>query len=174
MGRRARRRQRSGGGGGGGLSRRDWRGREPRSHSAFEGPAIQGSGLSTRGGGTWPNYYTAAADVCMWDILGKAVNRPDLQDSRRVALPTKDRLMAYASSQHLPTVEDYVPDVLKAKSAGLQGVQDSSRRRAACDWAGDSHLHRAYGGDSRSAQGGGRRVCADARSRAALQPIRRR
>ena len=48
----------------------------PGSHSAFEGPQIQGSGLSTRGGGTWPNYYTAAADVCLWDILGKAVNRP--------------------------------------------------------------------------------------------------
>ena len=48
----------------------------PGSHSAFEGPQLQGTGLSTRGGGTWPNYYTAAADVCMWDILGKAVNRP--------------------------------------------------------------------------------------------------
>jgi len=92
------------------------------SHSAFEGPALTGSGLSTRGGGTWPNYYTAAADVCMWDILGKAVNRP-IYKILSGGTPTKDRLMAYASSQHLPTVEDYVPDVLKAKSQGYRAYK---------------------------------------------------
>jgi L-alanine-DL-glutamate epimerase-like enolase superfamily enzyme len=92
-----------------------WRAAEPGTHTAFEGPALQGSGLSTRGGGTWPNYYTAAADVCLWDILGKAVNRP-IYKILSGGTPTKDRMMAYASSQHLPTVEDYVPDVLKAKA----------------------------------------------------------
>ncbi|MDP9052382.1 MAG: mandelate racemase/muconate lactonizing enzyme family protein [Acidobacteriota bacterium] len=90
----------------------------PGVHSAFEGAALQGSGLSTRGGGSWPNYYTAAADVCLWDILGKAVNRP-IYKILSGGTPTKDRLMAYASSQHLPTVEDYVPDVLKAKAQGF-------------------------------------------------------
>jgi L-alanine-DL-glutamate epimerase-like enolase superfamily enzyme len=94
----------------------------PGSHSAFEGPALQGSGLTTRGGGTWPNYYTAAADVCMWDILGKAVNRP-IYKILSGGTPTKDRLMAYASSQHLPTVEDYVPDVLKAKAQGFKAYK---------------------------------------------------
>src|ERR1035441_3211852 len=91
-------------------------------HSAFEGPALQGSGLSTRGGGTWPNYYTAAADVCMWDILGKAVNRP-IYKILSGGMPTKDRLMAYASSQHLPTIEDYVPDVTKAKAQGFRAYK---------------------------------------------------
>ena len=95
---------------------------DPGSRSAFEGPALQGSGLSTRGGGTWPNYYTAAADVCMWDILGKAVNRP-IYKILAGGMPTKDRLMAYASSQHLPTVEDYVPDVLKAKAQGFKAYK---------------------------------------------------
>ena len=94
----------------------------PGGHSAFEGPALQGSGLSTRGGGAWPNYYTAAADVCMWDILGKAVNRP-IYKILSGGTPTKDRLLAYASSQHLPTVEDYVPDALKAKSLGYRGYK---------------------------------------------------
>ena len=94
----------------------------PGAHSAFEGPALQGSGLSTRGGGTWPNYYTAAADVCMWDILGKAVERP-IYKILAGGMPTKDRLMAYASSQHLPTVEDYVPDVLKAKAQGFRAYK---------------------------------------------------
>ena len=94
----------------------------PGSHSAFEGPQLQGTGLSTRGGGTWPNYYTAAADVCMWDILGKAVNQP-IYKILSGGTPTKDRIMAYASSQHLPTVEDYVPDVLKAKALGYRGYK---------------------------------------------------
>jgi L-alanine-DL-glutamate epimerase-like enolase superfamily enzyme len=81
------------------------------------GPAAQGPGQFARGGGSWPNYYTAAADVCMWDILGKAVGRP-IYKILSGGTPTKDRIMAYASSQHLPTVEDYVEDVLKAKSLG--------------------------------------------------------
>jgi L-alanine-DL-glutamate epimerase-like enolase superfamily enzyme len=94
----------------------------PGSHTAFEGPALVGSGLTTRGGGTWPNYYTAAADVCLWDILGKAVDRP-IYKILSGGTPTKDRLMAYASSQHLPTVEDYVPDVLKAKAQGFRAYK---------------------------------------------------
>jgi L-alanine-DL-glutamate epimerase-like enolase superfamily enzyme len=94
----------------------------PGSHSAFEGPQLQGTGLSTRGGGTWPNYYTAAADVCMWDILGKAVNQP-IYKILSGGTPTKDRMMAYASSQHLPAIEDYVPDVTKAKAQGFRAYK---------------------------------------------------
>ena len=75
-----------------------------------------------RSGGTWPNYYAAAADVCMWDILGKAVNQP-IYKILSGGTPTKNRLMAYASSQHLPTVEDYVPDVLKAKAQGYRAYK---------------------------------------------------
>jgi L-alanine-DL-glutamate epimerase-like enolase superfamily enzyme len=95
---------------------------KPGMGPAFGGPAIAGSGLSTRGGGQWPNYYTAAADVCMWDILGKAVNRP-IYKILQGGTNTKDRLMAYASSQHLPFVEDYVPDVLKAKELGYRAYK---------------------------------------------------
>ena len=74
----------------------------------------------TRGGGAWPNYYTAAADICFWDILGKSVNHPIYKIMGGGA---KDRLMAYASSQHLPAVKDYVPDVLKAKGLGYKGYK---------------------------------------------------
>jgi L-alanine-DL-glutamate epimerase-like enolase superfamily enzyme len=91
-------------------------------HSAFEGAALTGSGLATRGGGTWPNYYTAAADVCLWDILGKAVNKP-IYKILSGGTPTKDRMMAYASSQHLPAIEDYVPDVTKAKAMGFKAYK---------------------------------------------------
>jgi len=72
-----------------------------------------------RGGGSWPNYYTAAAEICMWDILGKAVNRPIY----KILGGSKARVMAYASSQHLANIEDYVPDVLSAKEQGYKGYK---------------------------------------------------
>ena len=78
-----------------------------------------GFGLANRGGGTWPNYYTAAAEICMWDILGKAVDRPIY----KLLGGTKDRVMAYASSQHHPNVEDYIADALSAKEQGYRGYK---------------------------------------------------
>ena len=101
---------RSGGPGGGGG----------RGGSGSGGAAgATGFGLANRGGGTWPNYYTAAAEICMWDILGKAVNRPIY----KLLGGTKDRVMAYASSQHLPNVEDYIADALSAKEQGYRGYK---------------------------------------------------
>jgi L-alanine-DL-glutamate epimerase-like enolase superfamily enzyme len=70
--------------------------------------------VPSRSGGNWPN-YAAAADV----ILGKAVDRPIYQ----ILGGTKDRMLAYASSQHLSCVEAYVPDVLKAKEQGYKGYK---------------------------------------------------
>jgi L-alanine-DL-glutamate epimerase-like enolase superfamily enzyme len=75
--------------------------------------------VPSRSGGSWPDYKAAAADVCLWDILGKAVNRPIYQ----LLGGQKDRMMAYASSQHLPFIEDYVPDALKAKELGYKGYK---------------------------------------------------
>ena len=75
--------------------------------------------VPSRSGGSWPNYKAAAADVCMWDILGKAVNRPVY----KLLGGQKDRMMAYASSLHLPAIEDYVPDAMKAKEQGYRGYK---------------------------------------------------
>jgi len=72
-----------------------------------------------RGVGTWPNTYTAAAEICMWDALGKAVNRPIY----KILGGTKDKVMGYASSQHLASIEDYVADALAAKEAGYKGYK---------------------------------------------------
>jgi L-alanine-DL-glutamate epimerase-like enolase superfamily enzyme len=94
----------------------------PGMHPAFGGPAVAGSGLNTHGGGNWPNYYTAAADVCLWDILGKAVNRP-IYRILQGGEPVKTRVMAYASSNHLPSIEDYVADALNAKKLGYAGYK---------------------------------------------------
>ena len=74
---------------------------------------------NNRGGGAWPNFKAAAADVCLWDILGKSVNRPIYQ----LLGGQKDRMMAYASSVHLTAIEDYVPDALKAKAQGFRAYK---------------------------------------------------
>jgi L-alanine-DL-glutamate epimerase-like enolase superfamily enzyme len=75
--------------------------------------------VPNRSGGSWPDYRAAMADVCLWDILGKAVDRPIY----KLLGGTKDRMMGYASSQHLPSIEDYVPDALKAKEMGYKGYK---------------------------------------------------
>jgi L-alanine-DL-glutamate epimerase-like enolase superfamily enzyme len=93
--------------------------RRPTASAGTPAAGAMGFGLANRGGGTWPNYYTAAAEVCMWDILGKVVNRPIY----KILGGTKDRVMAYASSQHLPNVEDYIADVLSAKEQGYKGYK---------------------------------------------------
>jgi L-alanine-DL-glutamate epimerase-like enolase superfamily enzyme len=59
--------------------------------------------------------YAAAIDNCCWDILGKAVGLPVC----RILGAHRDRVRAYASSQHLNTVEDFVADVKHAMSDGF-------------------------------------------------------
>jgi L-alanine-DL-glutamate epimerase-like enolase superfamily enzyme len=84
-------------------------------------PADAPAGVAGRHGRGAAGVYQhdAEIDVCLWDILGKAVNRPIYQ----LLGGTKTRVMAYASSQHLPFVEDFAPDVLKAKAAGIRGYK---------------------------------------------------
>ena len=82
----------------------------------FAGPPSGGAGQT----GAGQNYmHDSIIDVCLWDILGKAVNRPIY----RLLGGTKTRVMAYATSQHLEAVEDYAPDVLRAKAAGIRGYK---------------------------------------------------
>ena len=59
--------------------------------------------------------YAATMNNCLWDILGKAVNLPVY----RILGAYRNRVRAYASSQHLHTVEDFVEDVKHAKSQGF-------------------------------------------------------
>jgi L-alanine-DL-glutamate epimerase-like enolase superfamily enzyme len=90
--------------------------------SAFDTDGV-GGGLMTRAGGNWPNWYAAAADVCLWDILGKAVNRPIYKLLSGGCGGSKDRILAYASSTHHPAIEDYAPEAAKAKAEGFKGYK---------------------------------------------------
>ncbi|HWB33245.1 MAG TPA: mandelate racemase/muconate lactonizing enzyme family protein [Acidobacteriaceae bacterium] len=91
--------------------------------SAFDTDALNGSGLMTEAGGSWPNWYAAAADVCLWDILGKVVNQPVYKLLSGGCGGTKDKIMAYASSTHHPAIEDYAPEVVKVKADGFKGYK---------------------------------------------------
>ncbi|MGO8734342.1 MAG: mandelate racemase/muconate lactonizing enzyme family protein [Terriglobia bacterium] len=59
--------------------------------------------------------YASAINNCAWDILGKAVNLPVY----RLLGAYRDRVRAYASSQHLKTVDDFVADLKHAKGDGF-------------------------------------------------------
>jgi len=91
--------------------------------SAFDTAALDGSGLVTRGGGNWPNWYAAAADVCLWDVLGQTVDRPVYKLLPGGAGGAKDRILAYASSTHHAAIEDYAPEVIRAKEMGFKGYK---------------------------------------------------
>ncbi len=63
--------------------------------------------------------YASAIDNCLWDILGKAVNLPIY----RILGAYKDKVLAYASSQHHRTVEEFVDEVRKCKQEGFKAYK---------------------------------------------------
>jgi L-alanine-DL-glutamate epimerase-like enolase superfamily enzyme len=101
--------------------------------SALDGPQIisQWTPVKRRFG---QDPYAAAVDLCLWDIVGKAVGLPIY----RVLGAYKDRVLAYASSQHLETKTPapYIEAVLKAKAEGFLAFKINPPPPAA---DGDSH-----------------------------------
>ena len=91
--------------------------------SAFNTEGLVGSGLTPRDGGNWPNWYTASADVMLWDILGQAVGRPIYKLLGGGVGGSKDRIMAYASTAHHATIEEYAPEVVQAKAMNFKGYK---------------------------------------------------
>lgn len=59
--------------------------------------------------------YASAIDNCLWDALGKAVHLPVY----RILGAYRDRVRAYASSQHHRTIEEFVAEVKVIKDQGF-------------------------------------------------------
>jgi L-alanine-DL-glutamate epimerase-like enolase superfamily enzyme len=93
-------------------------GRGGPSPSGFVGGFGYPNGLRM-GNATETDIHNSIIEVCLWDILGKAVNRPIY----RLLGGTKDRVLAYASSLHLATIEDFAPEAVKAKAEGFKGYK---------------------------------------------------
>jgi len=58
-------------------------------------------------------------DICLWDILGKAVGLPVY----KVLGAYQERVMAYASTQHMSSVQDFVNLALECKSKGFKALK---------------------------------------------------
>ena len=59
--------------------------------------------------------YASAIDNCLWDALGKAVNLPVY----RILGAYRDKVKAYASTQHHATIEEFVTEVKLIQSQGF-------------------------------------------------------
>lgn len=63
--------------------------------------------------------YASAIDNCLWDIAGKAVGMPVY----KILGAYRDRVLAYASSQHLKTLDEFVASALKCKAEGFKAYK---------------------------------------------------
>jgi L-alanine-DL-glutamate epimerase-like enolase superfamily enzyme len=63
--------------------------------------------------------YASAIDNCLWDILGKAVGLPIYQ----ILGAYQNRVLAYASSQHHRTLEEFVTEVQQCKAQGFKAYK---------------------------------------------------
>jgi L-alanine-DL-glutamate epimerase-like enolase superfamily enzyme len=63
--------------------------------------------------------YASAIDNCLWDALGKAVNLPVY----RILGAYRNKVKAYASSQHHAKVEDFVKEIGVIKEQGFQAYK---------------------------------------------------
>ena len=85
--------------------------------------------------------YASAIDTCLWDIMGKAVGLPIY----RILGAYRDRVMAYASTHHHKTVQEFVDEVAKCKAQGFRAykIHPPSTPGGGIDWELDMEVCKA-------------------------------
>jgi L-alanine-DL-glutamate epimerase-like enolase superfamily enzyme len=63
--------------------------------------------------------YASAIDNCLWDIAGKAAGLPVYQ----ILGAYRHKVLAYASSQHLRTVDEFVASLEKCRAEGFRAYK---------------------------------------------------
>ncbi|MEM3027854.1 MAG: enolase C-terminal domain-like protein [Candidatus Bathyarchaeia archaeon] len=67
----------------------------------------------------WPMRIVGAAECCLWDIIGKALGKPVY----KLLGQCRDKLMAYASSKHIPTLEENIAHFKDCVSEGFRAFK---------------------------------------------------
>lgn len=87
--------------------------------------------------------YASAIDNCLWDIAGKAAGVPVYQ----LLGAYRHKVLAYASSQHMHTVDDFLESVKKCKAEGFKAYKihppEFESRRGGSDYKLDIEVCRA-------------------------------
>ena len=82
-------------------------------------PAPAGAPVPTTGGASGAERASSAAEIALWDIIGKAANLPLYQLWGAVT----DRVVPYASQARLGPIEDRVALAVRLKSEGWHGIK---------------------------------------------------
>jgi len=63
--------------------------------------------------------YASAIDICLWDILGKAASMPIY----KMVGAYQEQVLAYASTQHMDTVQQFVDLAIACQEAGFKAYK---------------------------------------------------
>jgi len=82
-------------------------------------PVPAGAPVPTTGGASGAERASAAAEIALWDLVGKALNVP----LYRLWGPAKDRVAPYASEARLGTPEERADLALRLKNEGWRAIK---------------------------------------------------
>ena len=90
-----------------------------------------------------PIYAQGPIDVALWDLGGRVAGMPIYQ----MLGGYRDKVLAYASTLTLPTVEDYGPHALELKAHGFKAIKLHVWGNPKKDIAAYREVRKAVGGD---------------------------
>jgi L-alanine-DL-glutamate epimerase-like enolase superfamily enzyme len=70
-------------------------------------------------GGGWDSNTLGVLDLALWDLAGKIMNQPVY----KLLGAYRDKILAYGSTMHVETDEEYVADALRCREQGFKAVK---------------------------------------------------